>query len=101
MATSSRASQDPTTGRKPIAITRPADRAADAVWRRLCVGYTASAGSWLDEIGNLRVPGDDFPRSLDIWSVALTAALKDPDRRETASAVLARLRRLSEDTEEA
>ena len=70
------------------------------MWRRLCVGLTVSTGSWLDEIGDLRVPGDDFPRSLDIWSVALTAALKDPDRRETASAVLARLRRLGEDTED-
>ena len=97
MATSSRAFRDPTTGGKPVAITRPADRAADAVWRRLCVGFTKP---WLDEIANLRVPGDDFPASLDIWSVALTAALRDTDRRETASVVLARLRRLGEETEE-
>ena len=100
MATSSRASQDPTTGSKPVAITRSADRAADAVWRRLCVGLAAPSRSWLDEIGTLRVPGDDFPASMDIWSVALTAALKNPTRRETASVVLTRLRRLSEETED-
>ncbi len=96
MATSSRTSQDPTTGRKPVAITRPADRAANAVWRRLSVGVPASAGSWLDDIRLLRVPGDGFQASLDIWSVALTAALKNPSRRETASVVLTRLRRLAD-----
>ena len=97
MATSPRAARDSTTGRTPVAITRPVDRAANAVWRRLCVGCSAS---WLDEIGVLRVPGDDFQTSLDIWSVALTAALKDPDHREIASVVLTRLRRLAEETEE-
>ncbi len=87
-------------------ITRPADRAANAVWRRLCAGFTASSGpsgpsgSWLHDIGDLRVPGDNFQTSLDIWSVALTAALKNPTRRETASVVLTRLRRLAEETEE-
>ncbi len=48
----------------------------------------------------MRADGDDFEASLDIWSVALTACLKDPQRRETASTVLARLRKLADETEE-
>ena len=96
MATSSPPPQRTTSGRKPVVITRPADRAADAVWRRLCEGLTES---WLDEIGALRIPGDDFEASLDIWSVALTAALKEPAQRETASHVLARLRKLAGGTD--
>ena len=77
-------------------MTQRSDRAADAVWRRLCEGLSAR---WLDDIRRLRTESDDFEKSLDIWSVALTAALKDPDRRETASTVLARLRQLSDDIE--
>ena len=79
-----------------MATTRPIDSAADAVWRRLCQGLSAP---WLDEIGALRADGDGFEASLDIWSVALTAALRDRDRRPTASPILARLRRLAEGDE--
>ncbi len=82
----------PTATGKVLDVTRAADRAARAVWRRLCLGTSAS---WLDEIWALRITGDGFEASLDIWSVALTAALKDPDRKEIASTVLARLRKLS------
>ena len=87
-----------TAGWEPVAITRPSDRAAEAVWRRLCEGLSEP---WLDEIAALRADGDDFEASLDIWSVALTASLKDSERRETAAAVLARLRKLADETEEA
>ncbi len=82
----------PTATGKALDTTRASDRAARAVWRRLCLGTSAS---WLDEIWALRITGDGFEASLDIWSVALTAALKDPDRKEIASTVLARLRKLS------
>ncbi len=82
----------PTATGKALDVTRASDRAARAVWRRLCLGTSAS---WLDEIWALRITGDGFEASLDIWSVALTAALKDPDRKEIASTVLARLRKLS------
>ncbi len=82
----------PTAAGKALNITRASDRAARAVWRRLCLGASAP---WLDEIWALRITGDGFEASLDIWSVALTAALKDPDRKEIASTVLARLRKLS------
>ncbi len=63
------------------------------MWRRLCDGLTAS---WLDEIRGLRADEDGFEASLDIWSVALTAELKDPQRREVAAAVLGRLQQLSD-----
>lgn len=85
----------PTSGtvRKPVTITQPADRAAEAMWRRLCAGARAP---WLDDIGRLRADGDDPEASLDIWSVALAAALKDPARRQTAASVLARLRKMGD-----
>ena len=82
----------PTATGKALDATRASDRAARAVWRRLCLGASAS---WLDEIWALRTAGDGFEASLDIWSVALTAALRDPDRKQIASTVLARLRKLS------
>lgn len=83
----------PTAAGKALDATRASDRAARAVWRRLCLGLSAP---WLDEIWKLRATGDGFDASLDIWSVALTAALKDAARREVASTVLSRLRRLTE-----
>ncbi len=95
MATPSPRSQGTTAGWEPVAITRPADRAAEALWHRLCEGLAAP---WLDEIRELRDEGDGVEASLDIWSVALTSALKDPACRETASIVLARLRKLSDET---
>ncbi len=83
----------PTTAGRALDATRASDRAARAVWRRLCLGLSAS---WLDEIWALRVDGDGFESTLDIWSVALTAALRHPDRQEIASTVLSRLNRLTE-----
>jgi hypothetical protein len=76
---------------------RHADRAADAVWRRLCAGLSES---WLDDIRVLRSGGDDFEASLNIWSAGLTVELKDPDRREKASMVVSRLRKLADELEE-
>ena len=66
--------------------------------RGRCGGGCAwgTATPWLDEIWALRTAGDGFEAALDIWSVALTAALKDPDRKETASTVLARLHKLTD-----
>ena len=75
---------------------RVADRAADAVWRRLAEGHSAP---WLDDIRTMRYKTDDFETSLDIWTVALTAELKNPVRRETASRILRRLITLAEGTE--
>jgi hypothetical protein len=72
------------------------DRAADAVWRRLADGLSSE---WLLDIRNLRTDGDDLDATLDIWSVALIAELKDPARRDTASTVLGRLRHLSDEIE--
>ena len=83
----------PTAAGKVLDVSRASDRAARAVWRRLCLGTSAT---WLDEIWDLRTVGDGFEATLDIWSVALTAALKDPDRKETASTVLARLHKLTD-----
>ena len=83
----------PTAPGRALDVSRPSDRAARAVWRRLCLGASAP---WLDEIWALRSAGDGFEAALDIWSVALTAALKDPDRKETASTVLARLHKLTD-----
>lgn len=65
-----------------------AERAADAVWRRLCDGVTAE---WLEEIRGLRTNGDDFEASMDIWTVALTAELKNPTHKDDAAEVLGRL----------
>lgn len=76
---------------------RRSDRAAEAIWRRLCEGLSES---WLDDIRRLRTASDEFDASLDIWSVALAAELKDADHRDTASIVLARLRKLSEEIEQ-
>ncbi len=86
----------PTAAGKALDVTRASDRAARAVWRRLCLGMSAA---WLDEIWALRTANDGFEATLDIWSVALTAALKDPDRKETASSVLARLHKLTDQTD--
>ena len=72
-------------------------RAADAVWRRLSAGLRES---WLDDIRGLRADNDDFEATLNIWSAALTVELKDPGRRETASIVVARLRKLAEELED-
>jgi hypothetical protein len=77
-----------------VIVTRRTGRAAEAVWRRLCEGVTAP---WLDEVRDLRTHLDDFETSLDIWSVALTAALRDPERKETASLVLMRLNALGDE----
>jgi hypothetical protein len=63
------------------------------VWRRLCKGHSAD---WLDAIRDLRADGDDFESTLDIWAVALTAELRNPLRRQTASTVLGRLQQLSD-----
>ncbi|MHC5115291.1 MAG: hypothetical protein ACYTGP_12785 [Planctomycetota bacterium] len=78
----------------PIEINTPADQAADALWEKLCEGCDAP---WLEEIRELRYEGDDLERSLDVWSVGLIAALKQPGRREQASVVLARLSQMPED----
>jgi hypothetical protein len=83
----------PTATGKVLDVSRAADRAARAVWRRLCLGTSAP---WLEEIWDLRTTGDGFESTLDIWSVALTAALKDADRKEIAATVLARLGRLTD-----
>ena len=83
----------PTATGKALDASRATDRAARAVWRRLCL---ATSAPWLDEIWALRTAGDGFEATLDIWSVALTAALKDPDRKEIASTVLTRLRKLTD-----
>ena len=91
MTTSSPSPNRTITGREPVAITRPSDRAADVIWRRLCEGFSTP---WLEEIGAVRADGDDFEASMDIWSVALTAALRNPEYREVAGVVLTRLRRM-------
>ncbi len=97
MTTPSPSPRSTATGRKPVEITRASERAAGAIWRFLCEGFTEP---WLDEIGRLRADGDDFEASLDIWAVALTASLKQQDRAEVASTVLARLQRLQDDDDE-
>ena len=91
METSSRAADQ-----GPIEILGPDVRTPEAVWRRLSKGENAP---WLDDIGQLRTDHDDLDRSLDIWSVALIAALSDPERRETAARIVARLRKLSDEIE--
>ncbi|NNF41877.1 MAG: hypothetical protein HKO59_09640 [Phycisphaerales bacterium] len=73
------------------ALVRRWDRAADALWRRLCEGVSAP---WLDEVRQLRTERDGYSASLDIWTVAITAELKNPARRDEASVVLSRLRQL-------
>ncbi|MHC5114579.1 MAG: hypothetical protein ACYTGP_09150 [Planctomycetota bacterium] len=78
---------------RPVAIDLKTDDSVDATWRRLCAEVRAS---WLEEIRTLRVSDDDLETSLDIWTVALTAELKDTTRRETASTLLARLLRHAE-----
>lgn len=78
-------------------LKRRASRAADAVWRRLSDGL---AEPWLDDIRRLRTDRDGFDASLDIWSVALTAELKNAGHRDTASIVLRRLRQLSDEIED-
>jgi hypothetical protein len=80
-------------GSGSIEILGPADQAPRAVWRWLSQRETEP---WLDEIGALRAEQDDLDRSLDIWSIALIAALSAPERREAASRVMARLRKLSD-----
>jgi hypothetical protein len=82
----------------PIGMSAPADRSPEDVWRRLTAGCNES---WLAEIGTLRVEDDDLERSLDIWSIMLIAALRDPKRRDTAAAVLARLRRMTDTLDDA
>ncbi len=82
----------------PIGMSAPADQSPEEVWRRLTAGDTES---WLAEIGALRVEDDDLERSLDIWSIMLIAALRDPERRDTAAAVLARLRRMADAMDDA
>ena len=54
----------PTATGKALDATRASDRAARAVWRRLCLGASAS---WLDEIWALRTVGDGFEASLADW----------------------------------
>ena len=83
-----------TAGWEPVAITQPADDAAEAAWQKLCEGLTAS---WLDEIASLRAVGDDLEASLDIWSIALTAELKNPDHKDSDALVLTRLRKLADE----
>ena len=92
MASSRRPSSDEET-----VGSRRSDRAADAVWRRLCKGLSEP---WLDDIRRLRTVEDDFDASLDIWTVALTAELKDAGHRDTAAIILAQLRQLAEEIEE-
>lgn len=75
-------------GHRPIEVAVPTDDAAPALWRRLTSGLT---DPWLDEIAVIPIEGDDIETSLDIWTVALTAALRDGTRRETAACVLKRL----------
>lgn len=75
---------------------RRMDRAADAVWRRLADGLNEP---WLDDVRGLRTGGDDLDATLDMWSIALIAELKNPDRKSAASTVLARLRQLSDEIE--
>ena len=72
------------------------DHSPQVVWRQLCEGLSAP---WLDEPGSLPVESDDLETSLDIWSVGLTAALKDPARQKIASQVLARLHKLADVSE--
>ena len=81
----------------PVDIRTTPDQAATAAWRQLTSGLSAS---WLHEIETMRTKNDDLDISLDIWSIALIAALKDDTRRETASIVLTRLRRLDDGTAE-
>ena len=88
----------PSYGGEPSKQARSTERAADAVWRRLRARLSEE---WLDAIRRLRTKDDDFEASLDIWTVALTAELKNPARRETAASMLARLRKLAEGIEEA
>ena len=96
MATSSPSPKPNVTGREPVEIASPVPVAPDVAWRRLCNGLSAS---WLDEIRDHRMERDDLDTSLDIWAVALIAALKDPARRATAATMLGRLRRLSDEKE--
>lgn len=96
MATSQPPAHDPSTERVSPADIRHMDRATDAIWRRLAEGIVAP---WLDDIRTLRAPGDDIDASLDMWSIALIAELKDPGRKAYASTVLARLRQLSDEIE--
>ena len=71
--------------------TRKADRAAEAVWRRLTEGITAD---WLNDVRDTRAEGDDYSTTLDIWSAALTAELQNPAHKEDAAVVLTRLTKL-------
>ena len=73
------------------------DRAADAVWRRLCDGLN---DPWLDDIRTLRTAEDDFESTLDIWTVALTVELKQPERRDTAAMILSRMSELAQAAEQ-
>ena len=82
------------TGFPPVTITDPSDAAADALWERLTAGQTAA---WLEEVRELRGPGDTLETSLDVWSVGLVAALKRAERKEVASIVLTRLSQMPED----
>ena len=81
---------------KPVVITDPADQAADTAWQTLSEGFSES---WLDDVRVLRTDGDDLDTSFDIWSVALIAALKQPERKNVASTILTRLRRLDDGDE--
>ena len=77
-----------------VTMTDPSDAAADALWERLTAGQSAR---WLEEVRELRGPGDTLETSLDVWSVGLIAALKKAARREVASIVLTRLSQMPED----
>jgi len=85
-----------TKGPVEIDVAAPGGGSPAAVWRQLTAGFSEP---WLREIGLMRVDDDDLERSMDIWSVMLIAALRVPERRKTAAAVIARLRRLSDAVE--
>ena len=70
------------------------DPAADAAWQAISAGLSES---WLEDIRGLRTERDDVETSLNIWSVALTAELRNPAHRRTASLMLARLVDLPEE----
>ncbi len=65
----------------------------DEVWDHLSGGISTP---WLDAIRDLRTEEDGTEASLDIWSIALAAELKVPDRREAVSVILTRLSKLPE-----
>ena len=75
--------------------TNDPDVAAETLWALLSHGCDAA---WLEEVHDLRAKGDDIETTLSIWCVALTARLRDPDRKEAAQYVLAKIHHLLEES---